>query len=245
MPNVKAIVEYDGTGFCGFQRQPTRPTIQGDLEKALGRLLGEWRVPIVGAGRTDAGVHASGQTVNFTLPERFPLDRICEAMNGKLPVGIRLKSAEVASDDFHARYSAVSRTYIYAVLNRDLGSVFLKRYTWHVRKPLDLDAMICAADKFIGTQDFASFGMPDKPGRSTVRQVMEFRMRRRKHIVFVKIRANAFLRGMARAMVGTLVDIGQGKRSPQDLDAILAARDRQAAGTTAPPQGLFLTKVEY
>lgn len=244
VPNIKAIVEYDGTDFCGFQKQPVVPTIQGELERAL-RTLFRQDVKVIGAGRTDAGVHATGQVISFQAPEAFPLDRICPAMNGRLPLSIRIKDAREVPETFHARYSAKSRTYTYIVLNRSTPTALLARYTWHVTQPLDLEAMRSGGAGLIGRHNFASFGMPEREGGSTIRRVIEFRLGRRKDAVVFAIKADAFLSGMARAIVGTLVEVGQGKRSPEEVAAILAACDRQAAKASAPPRGLFLTGVEY
>lgn len=245
MPIIKAVIEYDGTDFYGFQRQPSRVTVQGELERALANLFKQERVKVIGAGRTDAGVHATGQVVSFLSPERFPIDRIPPAMNGLLPKSIRVKSAEEAPDKFHARYSARSRTYAYAVLNREAPSAILGRYSWHVTKPLNLESMRQASEVLLGRRDFASFGMPDKPGRTTEREIFDLRIRRRKDAVYITIRADGFLRGMVRAVVGALVEIGQEKREVAEMAEILKACDRRAAGASAPPRGLSLTKVEY
>lgn len=243
--NIKAILEYDGTEYCGFQKQPSVRTVQGELERALAELFREKAAKVIGAGRTDAGVHATGQVVNFAAPERFPTDRVCPALNGLLPASIRVKSAEEVPETFHARYSAKARTYVYVVLNRAAPSALLGRYTWHVTQPLDLQAMEAAAAELVGTRDFASFGVPERAGASTVRRILDFRTGRRKDAVFFTIRANSFLRGMVRAMVGVLVEVGQGKHRPAEIAEILSARDRRAAGVSAPPQGLCLTRVEY
>lgn len=245
MPNVKAVIEYDGTDFNGFQKQPSVPTVQRELERVLGKLFSEEIVKVIGAGRTDAGVHATGQVVSFQAPERFPLDRICLAMNGLLPKSIRVKSAQEAPESFHARYSAKARTYVYVVLNREAPSAILGRYAWHVTQPLDIEAMRTAAAGLIGKKDFATFGVPDRTGGSTVRQVFDFQIGRRKDAIIIVIRANAFLRGMVRSMVGTLVEVGRGKCRPEGVAEMLSVCDRRAAGVSAPPHGLCLTRVEY
>lgn len=245
MLNIKAVVEYDGTDFFGFQRQPSKPTVQGELERALAKLFKEDTHKIVGAGRTDGGVHATGQVVSFQIPETFPADRIRPAVNRLLPISIRLRRAEVVEEEFHARFSAKSRTYVYVVLNRDEPTALLTRYTWHQRNPLDLDAMRTATAGLVGRQDFASFGVPERTGASTVRRILNLEIKRRKDAVFCKVRADAFLRGMVRAIVGTLVDVGIGKRSPAEVTEVLLACDRQRAGVSAPPRGLYLTRVEY
>lgn len=245
VPNVKVVMEYDGTDFCGFQKQPSVRTVQGELEQALGGLFRQPVPKVVAAGRTDAGVHATGQVVSFEARGAFPTDRICPALNSFLPADVRAKSAEEVPASFHARYSAKARTYVYVTLNRAAPSALLARYAWHVSSPLDVGAMRAGAGELIGTQDFASFGMPERSGGSTVRQVFDLEVWQRKDAVFFKIRANAFLRGMARAVVGTLVEVGQGRRRPEEIARILSACDRQAAGVSAPPRGLYLTRVEY
>ena len=242
--NIKVTVDYDGTEFSGFQKQPGRRTVQGELESVLGKLFGQ-PIKVIGAGRTDAGVHATGQVISFQTGGTIPVDRMCPALNGLLAKDVRAKKAESVPDGFHARYSAKSRTYVYAILNRRPPSALLGRYTWRIEDTLDLKEMRSAGERIIGIRDFASFGMPDRAGASTTRQMFECCIGRRRELVLVKIRANAFLRGMARAIVGTLVEIGRGRRPSEGICEILAACDRQASRVTAPPQGLFLTRVEY
>lgn len=244
VPNVRLVLEYDGTDYCGFQKQPSVPTVQGELERVLCELLRLPAVKVTGAGRTDAGVHATGQVINFEAGD-FPVERICPAMNGLLPPAIRVRDAREVPDEFHARYSAKARTYIYVVLNRDVPSALLARYVWHIVRPLDVEQMRSAASELIGIRDFASFGMPERAEGSTVRQIFDFALSRKREAIFFRVRANAFLRGMARAMVGTLVEVGLGKRQPSDIAEMLASRDRQSAGPSAPPGGLYLTRVEY
>ena len=245
MPNIKAVIEYDGTDFRGFQKQPSERTVQGELERALAKLFKQEKARVVGAGRTDAGVHATGQVVNFQLPETFPTDRICPAVNGLLPTSIRLKKSEVVADEFHARYSAKARIYVYVVLNREAPTAILTRYVWHVMRPLNLEAMQSAAADLLGKRDFGSFGVPERAGGSTVRRILNLEIRRRKDAIFFRIRADSFLRGMARAIVGTLVQVGLGKRCSDEIAEILAACDRRASSASAPPRGLYLTRVEY
>ena len=219
--------------------------MQGELERATGRIFQEPLPKVIGAGRTDSGVHATGQVVNFTVPDWFPMDKVGVALNTVLPIDIRIRRAHEVAESFHARYSAKSRKYIYVVLNRVDPSALLARYVWHMRDPLDLDIMRSSADELVGTHDFASFGLPDKPGKSTVRQILDIRMQRRKDSIFIAIRANAFLRGMARSIAGTLVETGRGRRRPEEIKEILAAKDCGAVHVIAPPRGLYLTRVEY
>ncbi|MDI6827810.1 MAG: tRNA pseudouridine(38-40) synthase TruA [Armatimonadota bacterium] len=244
MRNIKAVVDYDGTDFYGFQKQPNVRTVQGELEAALGKLLNE-PTKVIGAGRTDAGVHAIGQVISFRAGGTIPIDRFRPALNGILPKDIRIKTVEQVPDRFHARYSAKARTYIYLILNRDIPSALLGRYTWQVVEPLNLEKMAAAGKKLVGVHDFASFGMPDKAGASTIRDLNECRVWRRRSLILIKIKANSFLRGMARAIVGSLVEIGKEQILVEDIEKILLARNRQAVRLTAPPQGLFLVKVDY
>jgi tRNA pseudouridine38-40 synthase len=245
VPNVKAVIEYDGTDFHGFQRQPKLRTVQGELERAIGSLFQESNWKLIGAGRTDAGVHATGQVINFAAPEWFPIEKLGLALNSALPPDVRVRSAQEASDDFHARYSAKWRRYMYVVLNQEMPSALLARYAWYVRQPLDIQAMKAATVEIIGERDFASFGMPDREGGSTVREVFDIRIGRRKNAVIFRITANAFLRGMARAIVGAMVDVGRGRLHPEDVGKILEEHNRNAVRVTALPRGLYLTRVEY
>ncbi len=203
------------------------------------------RIRVTGAGRTDAGVHATGQVINFRAPGPIPTGNVRRLLNDRLPCDIRVRRCEDAPESFHARYSAKARTYVYTVLNRPEPSAILGRYAWHVDEPLDLESMSRATAELTGTKDLASFGMPERAGASTVRQVIVFEVHRKKDAVFFRVRANAFLRGMARAMVGTVIEVGRGKRGPAEVTQILAERDRQASGPMAPPQGLCLIGVEY
>lgn len=244
MRNVKATIGYDGTDFCGFQKQPSKRTVQGELEAAASAVFGE-PIQIVGAGRTDAGVHATGQVVNFHAPGSVPTANLVTVMNGRLPADIRIKSCEEVPEAFHARRSAKMRTYVYAVLNSPEPCAIVGRYAWHVSRPLDVQAMSAAAECFEGTRDFASFGMPYRPGGSTTRHLAGIEVAKDGDRILFTIRANAFLTGMARAIIGTIVEVGRGKRRIEEIPVILEARERQAAGTSAPPQGLCLTKVEY
>ncbi len=244
MRNVKATIGYDGTDFYGFQKQPSKRTVQGELEAAAEAVFGG-PIQVVGAGRTDAGVHATGQVVNLRAPGSIPTANLVTVMNGRLSPDIRIKRCEEAPESFHARRSAKLRTYVYTVLNTPEPCAIMGRYAWHIVQPLDMQAMAAASGYFEGTRDFASFGMPYRRGGSTIRHLAGITVcRDREQILFV-IKANAFLTGMARAIIGTIVEVGQGKRRVEEISVILDACDRQAAGVSAPPQGLCLTNVEY
>jgi len=242
--NIRCVIEYDGSDYFGFQFQPDRPTIQGELQKTLNCILGE-EVVLYAAGRTDTGVHAVGQVINFQTQSRIPVERVPAAMNSLLPKAISVVSAEEVGEEFHSRYSARSRLYRYTVLNRRNRSAVQARFSWYVAKPLDCTLMRRAARCLVGVQDFASFACGDCESRSTVRNLIELKIRRRGERVEFWIRGNAFLRSMVRVIVGTLVEVGLGLRSPEDVEQILRAGDRRLAGKTAPPQGLCLVEVEY
>lgn len=244
MRNVKVVVEYDGTDYFGFQYQPSVPTIQNELEKALSKIVKE-RTTIYGAGRTDTGVHAAGQVINFHTNGSIPIDRICIAMNSLLPPSISAVEAAEVGERFHSRYSAISRLYRYDILNRECRSALEGRFCWHVRKPLNVAAMSESAKCLLGVHDFSSFACADRDDGSPMREMREVSVESVDDRVIIIIRANAFLRSMARVIVGTLVEIGLELRPVSELEEILEARDRRMAGKTAPAQGLCLREVEY
>lgn len=240
----KAIVEYDGTEFAGFQWQQQRRTVQGELEAAILKRTGQ-AIRLTGAGRTDAGVHALGQVVSFGVETTIPQERMAIALNSALPEDLVIRRVEEVGPEFNARFSASSRIYGYLILNRRMPSALWRRYSALCVEPLDVPAMQAAADLLLGEQDFASFTNELKPGETTMRDVMRCRTSRYHSFVLVRIEANAFLRGMVRTTVGTLMEVGMGKRTPDEIRALLQARDRRLAGPSAPPQGLCLLKVRY
>ncbi|MBV8531511.1 MAG: tRNA pseudouridine(38-40) synthase TruA [Candidatus Eremiobacteraeota bacterium] len=240
--NLRLTIEYDGTAFCGFQWQPDLRTIAGTLEAALTRLLGR-ETKITGAGRTDAGVHATGQVVSLSTTSRFPFDRLALAVNSLLPSDLSVRETAVVDDGFSARFSASERTYVYAILNRNAPSALLARYAYHVPHRLDLAAMREAAAQLVGEHDFRSFAAA--AGAPTVRDVRRVKIEPAGELFRLEIAADGFLHHMVRTIAGTLVECGLGRRRPGTLSDILAARDRAAAGFTAPPQGLFLAGVRY
>ncbi|HZT43471.1 MAG TPA: tRNA pseudouridine(38-40) synthase TruA [Chthonomonadaceae bacterium] len=244
MRTFKATVEYDGTDFVGFQWQENGRSVQGELEAAIARRTGQ-TVRITGAGRTDSGVHALGQVVSFGVETRIPTERMALALNSLLPPDVSVRQVDEVEEAFSARFSASSRLYAYLILNRGTPSALLRRYSAFCPDRLDTQAMQTGADLLLGEQDFAAFTNESEPGQTTFRDVMRCRVGRYRNLVLVRIEANAFLRGMVRTIVGTLMDVGAGKRAPEELRAILASRDRRQAGPTAPPQGLCLVKVRY
>jgi tRNA pseudouridine38-40 synthase len=244
MRNVKAVIEYDGTEYSGFQRQPGRRTIQGELERALSQVMKE-PIRLAGAGRTDAGVHAAGQVISFATSCSIPADRICVALNSVLPRDIVLLKAEGTDAEFHARYSAKQRVYEYSILNADQPSALQGRYAWHIPERLNLTAMRKGAAYLVGVHDFAAFSLSQRDGKSTVRDLSVLEISRCGDMTRVLLKASGFLHSMARGIVGTLVEVAQGRRCPEDMKTILEGKDRGAAGKTAPALGLCLLEVIY
>jgi tRNA pseudouridine38-40 synthase len=237
-------VEYDGTAFCGLQFQPTVRTVAGELERVLSRLL-QHPVKVTAAGRTDAGVHATGQVVSFKTGAAFPFDRLAIALNSALPDDVSVRDVTIVDDDFSARFSAIERVYVYAMYNACEPSPLLARYAYHAWRPIVLDRFLEAAQHLIGEHDFLSFcGMLPESG-PTIRTVRALTAQRLDDLIRIEIRADGFLHRMVRTIVGTLAECGAGRRDPDDIPRILQARDRAAAGLTAPPQGLYLAGVRY
>ncbi|MBI2842787.1 MAG: tRNA pseudouridine(38-40) synthase TruA [Armatimonadetes bacterium] len=244
MRNIKVVIEYDGTDYFGFQRQPGRRTIQGEIERALTKITKK-PVKVVGAGRTDAGVHALGQVISFKTGGTIPTEKIAVAMNSLLPKDIVAGDAREVPPEFHARYSAKSRAYKYIVLNRKHPSAFFGRFSWYVPGALNLAAMRRGAKYLVGTHDFTSFSAADTDRSGRIREVKGLLIRRCDEFVTFDLEANAFLHSMARIMVGTLVEVGQGRRRAAEIGEVLESKDRRLAGRTAPPQGLALVEVTY
>jgi tRNA pseudouridine38-40 synthase len=250
MRNIRLILAYDGTDFHGWQRQPSAPSIQACLEEAIHRLTGS-SVQVHGSGRTDAGVHASHQVANFHTVSPIPCPNFVKALNDLLPPTVRVKGADDAAPDFHARYDARRKTYRYWILQAPVGSPFLGRFVYHHPYPLDRARMTKAAQYFLGEHDFSSFaaagGRDDENAKCMVRVISRSRLlwRPRTSILVYEVAGNGFLHRMVRNMVGTLMEVGKGKIAPSEVPGILAACDRTQAGPTAPAQGLCLVNVEY
>jgi tRNA pseudouridine38-40 synthase len=243
--NFRITVEYDGTDFHGWQRQREDRTVQAEIEAAIAIMTGQ-KVGVNGSGRTDAGVHALGQVASFRCETRLTGADFLQGLNGLLPADAVVLDCREAADDFHARYSAKSKVYRYHILNRFLPSAVERRTCWHVRRPLDPAAMARGADRLVGTRDFSSFEAAGSPRSHSRRTVVTagWEYPEPDRLCFT-IEADGFLRCMVRNIVGTLVEIGAGKRRPEQIEQILAAADRSAAGPTAPARGLFLLKVRY
>ena len=243
---IKATVSYDGTGYRGFQLQPNGPTIQSVMEEALTDLLQE-PVRLRPAGRTDAGVHARGQVVDFSDSGRRSLDAIVRGGNALLPPDIRILSAEEVPPSFNARRNAKSKEYRYFLYIAAVGSPFLTRYAWHLAEPVDLGAVREGLAHIVGRHDFSSFRGQGCTARTTVREIFRACLEPEgvPGLYTLAVEGEGFLRHMVRTLVGTLVTIGRGKAPPGRMRDLLAAKDRKQAGPTAPPHGLFLWEVAY
>jgi tRNA pseudouridine38-40 synthase len=244
LQNLKLTLEYDGTAYHGWQVQPGLPTVQGVLEETVKRISGE-DVRVIGAGRTDAGVHALGQVANFRATKALTPEIWHRALNALLPPDIVVQRVEIAAEDFEARRSVKDKTYRYAVLNTPSPSAIHRHWVLHVAGPLDQPSMAEGAAYLIGEHDFSAFRAADGDHGSPVRRVDEARFAREGNRLDFVITGNGFLKHMIRIIMGTLLEVGRGKREPGDVERILHSKDRQRAGRTAPPHGLCLMEVNY
>lgn len=244
MQRYRALVEYDGTAYYGFQRQrEEQPTVQGELEKALQRITRR-SVTVTGAGRTDSGVHALGQVISFTIEWRHGVAALQRALNSYLPADIAIIQIEEVALTFHPRFDARRRAYQYYIYNAPERRPLCRLYNWHVRRPLDVEKMDRAAHCLVGVHDFATFGRPTQ-GESTVREVFKACCRREEEMILFSIVANAFLYRMVRSIVGSLKTVGTGTWTVEDFVVAFQACERRCSATAAPPQGLYLVSVTY
>lgn len=249
MRNLKLILAYDGSEFAGWQVQPDATTIQGTLASALARITGETILP-QGSGRTDAGVHALAQVATFATDSSVPTANFTKALNDILPSSVRVLEVEEAVANFHARQSARNKTYRYRIFRAAICPPFLARYVWHYPYPLNEEPMIRAARFVEGEHDFTSFAAVDpERGRerpvSNVRQIFSSNWERQEDEFVYTVTGSGFLHHMVRNLVGTFILVGKRTLQPEDMTRILQARNRSAAGATAPASGLYLVKVEY
>jgi tRNA pseudouridine38-40 synthase len=250
MRNLKLTLSYDGSEFAGWQVQPDALTVQGTLASAIGRVTGEKVLP-QGSGRTDAGVHALAQVATFATESSVPTGNFVKALNDILPASVRVLEVEEAAGDFHARHSARAKTYRYRIYRAAICPPFLARYVWHYPYPLDEEAMAGAACQVQGKHDFTSFAAVDpERGRdglpvSNVRQIFSSQWERLGEEFVYSVKGSGFLHHMVRNLVGTFILVGKGTLQAGDMTRILEARNRSAAGATAPASGLYLVNVEY
>ncbi len=243
--NIKLLVEYDGSEYHGWQVQANARTVQGDLEEALYRVTGE-AIRVTGASRTDAGVHARGMACNFRTGSRIPTERFPHALNSLLPHSVSVQAAIDVSTDFHSRFMAKGKTYVYRIANRPLRPALDRRQLYFVSAMLDVEAMRQAARLLIGTHDFAAFQAVGSQVEDTVRTIFDLRLLQPKiDELVIAVCGNGFLYNMVRIIAGTLIMVGRGKLPAEQVSSILCSKDRSLAGPTAPAHGLCLLQVHY
>ena len=242
--NISLVLEYDGTNYHGWQCQPSAITLQEVVQRSVERIL-DHPVKIYAAGRTDTGVHAFGQVINFFTEKSIDIRSIAKGVNSLLPGDVRVKDAREVDESFHARYSAKSKSYIYCIVNARHHSPFHVRYSWHIPYTLNARLMNESIKEIVGVHDFSSFKKKNEMYKRHEREVLRAGVRRRGRFIYIFIEATGFLRYMVRNIVGTLVLVGEGRNSKEDFIAVLQSKDRINAGPTAPPQGLFLRKIRY
>jgi tRNA pseudouridine38-40 synthase len=243
--NIKLVVEYDGSAYCGWQRQINGLTVQQVLEECIGRMTAE-ETRVIGSGRTDAGVHALGQVAHFHTFSRLGERSLLMGINSLLPRDIVVREVSDVPPSFHARFDAVSKVYLYRICNRQVRTALERNHAWFIWEPLDLGRIHEALPLLHGTHDFSSFCSVHTDSRNHVRTIYVIALEKDSSgMIDITIEADGFLRYMVRTIVGTLVEVGRGKCSIKEVTAILEAKDRRQAGRTAPPQGLFLKDVKY
>lgn len=248
--NYKLLIQYDGTDFHGWQVQENDRTIQGELERVIG-MLEDAKVNVIGSGRTDAGVHAEGQVANVVINREFTPQKLRSAINGNMWRDIRILKAERAPDEFHARFSAKKKTYVYRIVNAPVMSPFWRRYAHHEHRPLDIGRMNQAARALLGEHDWTAFSSAHSDGESRVRNVLDCTIESRwdaraaANMIELSITAKGFLRYMVRSIVGTLIEVGRGEKDSDTIQTAIVTGDRSLAGQTAPAHGLTLLKVDY
>lgn len=244
MRNIKLIIEFDGSNFCGWQRQPQGRTVQKVVETAIFKATGE-NIMINGSSRTDAGVHAREMVANFFTNSTIPGDKFREAINTRLPEDVSIVKSEEVDKEFHARYSSKGKTYSYTIVNRYERLSLGHQYLYHYRYELDINAMRKACKYFIGSHDFRAFMSPGSSIKTTVRNIQELYIQQNKDEIKIFITADGFLYNMVRIIVGTLLKVGNGKLEAENIEDIIIEGNRKRAGMCVPPNGLILEKVFY
>ncbi|HIT71639.1 MAG TPA: tRNA pseudouridine(38-40) synthase TruA [Candidatus Scatovivens faecipullorum] len=244
MRNIKLIIEYDGKGFNGWQKQPNKLNIQGEIERAIEEITGE-SIDLIASGRTDAGVHSLGQTANFKTESKIPIEKIPIAINSKLKQSIIIKSAEEVDERFHSRYNVKSKKYRYTINNSKYGSAIYRNVEYHFPIKLNIENMQKAAKYFEGEHDFKAFKASGTSSKSSVRKIYKAEVIKNEDRIYIELTGNGFLYNMVRIISGTLLDVGSGKIAPEEIKNIIETKDRKLAGKTLPPQGLCLVEVNY
>ena len=244
MRNIKLVIEYDGKGFNGWQKQPDKLNIQGEIERAIGEITGE-EIDLQASGRTDAGVNSIGQTANFKTNSNIPIDKFPIAINSKLKKSIVITSAEEMPERFHARYNVKSKTYRYTINNSQYGSAIYRDMEYHFPNKLNVEAMQEACKYFIGEHDFKAFKASGTSSKSSVRIIYDAKVIKNEDRIYIELTGNGFLYNMVRIISGTLVDVGLEKIKPEDVKEIIESKERIRAGKTLPARGLCLMQVNY
>lgn len=244
MRNIKLTIEYDGKDFNGWQKQPNKLNIQGEIERAIGEITGE-KVELNASGRTDAGVHALAQVANFRTNSNIPVEKIPIALNTKLKRSIRILKAEEMEERFHSRYNCKKKTYRYIINNSENGTAIYRNLEYNFSQKLDIEKMKEAVKYFIGEHDFKGFKASGTSSKNSVRTIYSAKVYKENEKVIIELTGNGFLYNMVRIISGTLLDVGIGKIKPDEIEEIIKSGNRERAGKTLPPQGLYLVNVEY
>lgn len=245
MRNIRLTIEYDGKEFNGWQKQPNKLNIQGNLEKVISDLTKE-EIEIIGSGRTDAGVHALGQVANFKTNSNIPIEKFAIAINSRIKQSIRIKKAEEVDEKFHSRLSCKRKTYRYVINNSNCESAIYRNLETYIPFKLDIEKMQEAAKLFEGEHDFKAFKASGTSSKSSVRKIYKAEVtKQNNNRIYIELTSNGFLYNMVRIIAGTLVEVGEGKITPESITEIIDSKNREKAGKTLPARGLFLLKVEY
>ena len=244
MRNIRLTIEYDGKEFNGWQKQPNKLNIQGNLEKVISDLTKE-EIEIIGSGRTDAGVHALGQVANFKTNSNIPIEKFAIAINSRIKQSIRIKKAEEVDERFHSRYNCKRKTYRYIINTSETGIAIYRNLEYNIKMQLDVKKMQEAVKFFIGEHDFSAFKSSGTSSKSSVRTIYNAKVEQDGERIIIELTGNGFLYNMVRIISGTLVEVGLNKIKPEDITKIIESKNRQNAGKTLPPCGLYLVSVEY
>ena len=244
MRNIKLVIEYQGKDFNGWQKQPNKLNIQGEIERAIGSITGE-EIDLIGSGRTDAGVHSFGQVANFKTNSNISIDKFALAINSKLKKSIVIKSAEEVDERFHSRYSVHSKKYRYVICNSPTGTAIYRELEYQFPIKLDVEKMQKAAKYFEGEHDFSAFKASGTSSKNSVRKIFKAEVFEKDERVYIELTGNGFLYNMVRIISGTLLEVGIGKIKPEEISEIIQSKDRKRAGKTLPAMGLYLVEVNY
>jgi len=245
MKNIKLVIEYDGKDFNGWQKQPNKLNIQGEIERAIKEITGEEKIELIASGRTDAGVHALGQVANFKTKTKIPVEKLAIAINSKLKKSVIIKSAQKVEERFHSRYNCKEKTYRYVINNSSQGSAIFRNLEYHFPVKLNIEAMKSAIKFFEGEHDFKGFKSSGTSSNNSIRTIYKAEIKQENDQILIELTGNGFLYNMVRIISGTLVDVGLGKIKPDEIINIINSGDRTKAGKTLPSHGLFLVEVKY